>query len=135
MTMTVEEKRKRRSDLQWQKHSAAYESRKSAMVSLFKRAAAEHMTHDDMLNYRRDWIYYNNYSQLPRWLHERLTGVWDALQAVHWGILTFCYDHPLTGVPTPANILCNEGLASKLDSSTGHHYYKNADGTYSNPFN
>lgn len=92
------------------------------------------MTHDAILKYRNELILpYQN--ALPGHWRAELSGVWDAMFTVHWSHLWFCYAHPITGIVTPSTELCNAGLASHIVTDTGHHYYRNDDGTFSDAFN
>jgi len=133
---TINEKNARRRDLRFQRISERYESLKSALIHLWTRAAKEHWTHDRILEYRREWIPRINGTtdKFPDWVEMRLQGVSDTLFDLHFRQLTFCYAHPQTGVVTPADQLCHDGLASQLDTATGAHYYKNDDGTFSDRF-
>lgn len=139
MAMTREQRNERRSDLRAQTLNARYRDRLSQIMELWIRAKAEKWTHDAVLKYRSEWIYNDAYKLLPSWIHERMTGADDmCYHRTFREDLVFCYPHPLTGVITPANIICNEGLAQKLSEmgldKQGHHYWKNDDGTFTHPF-
>jgi len=130
---TKEERNKKRAQTRFEKGYMMEQSRNGMVVNMFRRAIKEHWSHRKMLDYRTEWIYRG---KLPAWIHQRLMGAWDAVQSNmrRDGVLTFCYKHPITGVITPSTILCNQGLASQIETGTGEHYYRNDDGTYTDAF-
>jgi hypothetical protein len=129
------ERNNRRQDLRFQRISSTYESRKQQIVSLFRRAQVAHLSHRELLT-RREAMGLNK--GLPLWAVHKLEGAWEACVAMLYLDFVFCYPHPETGVITPATELCDAGLASALTDKgldkQGNHYYKNANGTFTDAF-
>ena len=110
-----------------------YRERKAQMLELWVRAAKEKL-HVDEINSQAGNI--SLFDGVPGWVSQRLIGCFDfMIDLAYRTQLTFCYDHPHTGVPTDSGVLCDDGLASLLDVKTGHHYWNNADGTFTHRFN
>lgn len=118
--MTEDERKKRRADLRFQKHSARYQSLSYTIVHAFAKLHTERWTLEKLLQHRADHVLpYQNV--LPTAWRCSLEGVWDACWIQMFQRLVFCYRHPDTGVMTPACELCDGGLASRLVSATGAH--------------
>lgn len=137
--MTKDERNKRTADLRFQKLSARYQSLKSSILELWLRAKREQLSFNAILQYRNGWIFGTGYDSLPDWVKHKLEGAWDICNDLAYRQdFAFCYPHPRTGTITPADVICNEGLASELADKgldkQGGHYWKNADGTIGKPF-
>lgn len=134
MPMTIEQRRARQSDLRFQKHSQQYQSRLASIQDIWARAKHDKLSHDAILKLRKERIL-DYQDGLPLWIVYQLTGAWDVCQSLAYRLdLVFCYAHPDTGTITDASELCHDGFASRIDMKTGHHYWKNDDGTFTHAF-
>lgn len=114
-----------------------YEAIKAAIIYAWQRAAEDHLTHQQVLDYIRFTlpVVSGDRSKLDKANRLRLEGVEDTMFLLHRrDHLTFCYPHPDTGVPTPAVVLGEAGILGRVDSRDAEDYYKNADGTFTDKF-
>lgn len=135
---TREDRNKRRRECRIEKSLKRMKSHKSALIEMYRRAAKEHWSQQRMLAYRKEWIDGGS-SLVGRKLQGAyesayVQGVADTLFDLHWRVLTFCYAHPdKPWMNRPARELCDEGLASRIDLTTGAHFYRNEFDSLGNP--
>lgn len=132
MVQTREEKNKAASQSRFRKHQQRYESLMHGTISLFDRAAKDHLSHDAMLAHKAEWLKTDG---CVGWVCERVYAVWDTLMHLHYRKLTFCYPHPDTGEMRPSNELIEAGLVHRMDTQAGAHCYRNEDGSFTDKFN
>lgn len=119
--MTREERNKKRSSDRYAEYFQKKQSAIESLVSIFTWAPLQGWSHDKLCSEKRRIMPQG----VPLWVTYAVDGAFDALMAnAYRHQLVFCYAHPETGVITDSNSLCDDGLASKLDSSTGAHYWR-----------
>jgi hypothetical protein len=126
--MTPDEANKRRRDLAFQKSQASLQSFTCSIIHQWQRCEKEFGTHDDLLNWRREWMLNTNgYKALTIADKRYLDGVWEAMQRLAYQRLVFCYDIGegltlSTDIPSEKLSLCT--------TENGAHCWKDADGKY-----
>lgn len=137
MAMTKAQRNERQSQNRFTRKLRSFESARNRVIDYWRESAEKHPTHAEMLAYRETWIFPRNgiVETMGVNYFSQVCAVWDAMQIIAYrDHLAFCYAHPDTGVITPTKELSMAGLASRIDTSTGKHYWKNSDGTYTHPF-
>ncbi len=130
--LTRDERNERRRKSRFSETHARYQSLLHTLLYNFERMRREHWSNERYIAWRNEWF---KLDRVPQHVRERLQGATDTLFAqLYRHDLTFCYPHPDTRVLTPASVLCDAGLASRLANEEGDHCYRNEDGTYTDKF-
>lgn len=140
MAMTREEKNKRNRDSIASAIHSRYARFKTQIIELWIRAKRDKMTFRQILDYRNQWIFGEQYNKLPQWAKYRLEGCFEfGVDLAYRQDLVFCYPHPQDNKITSARMICDMGFAQALadcgNDKLGAHYWKNEDGTYTHAFN
>src|SRR5690242_18428650 len=125
MAMTKAERNKNQAQNRFNRRSRLKEGFKWQIIRLFDRARKERLTHTQILDYTKEWVWGSTAYQekLTSYDREYLCGVWDACKEILWSELTDGYDHPDTNVLTETRTLLNAGLASRLNLKSYHKCY------------
>jgi hypothetical protein len=126
--MTPDQAKARRRDLAFQKSQASLQSFTHSIIYQWLDCEKRHRTHDDLLNWRREWMLNTNgYKALTIADKRFLDGVWETMQCLAYKKLVFCYDIgeglvESTAIPSEKLSLCS--------TENGAHCWKDADGKY-----
>ena len=89
----------------WNSINKTLRSIQSAIYYAFERAAKDHWTHLQLLDWKSKEVFGRpDYPTLPRWTHSEIAGVWWAFNEIVWReklVFTYLHNGKRFGLGTP----------------------------------